>query len=208
VSKWECGENAPDLAVLLDLSKLLGVSCDALLGRSEEAQDTFAATVFCSDMNHFAERAARMSPRDVAMWANGIFHLVTEAVKRHDGVPIKYMGDGFLSFFSGPGHARRAVLAALDAKRLAANPDLVVALHSGDIYLGLIGHVEYARPDIIGNTVNTTFLALSWVAQHLRGGIGMTETVVAQAEGACTLGPPRWARLERLKARVKIYAPA
>ena len=32
VSKWERGENAPDIAVLLDLTRLLGVSTDWLLG--------------------------------------------------------------------------------------------------------------------------------------------------------------------------------
>src|SRR5438477_6485551 len=112
VSKWERGENAPDIAVLLDLSKLLGVSCDTLLGRGENTDDTFEATVFCSDLRGFARRCAEMPPRDVALWANGIFHLITESVVRHDGIPVKYVGDGFLGFFSGPNHAKRALLAA------------------------------------------------------------------------------------------------
>ena len=115
VSKWERGENAPDLAVLLDLCKLLGVTSDWLLGRFETDRDTFPATVFCSDVTGFARRAARMPPRELAAWANGIFHLVTEAVLRCEGVPVKYVGDGFLGFFSGPGHADRALGAARQA---------------------------------------------------------------------------------------------
>ena len=111
VSKWERGENAPDISVLIDLARLLGVSCDTLLGRREKLDDTFEATVFCTSLNHFAERSSRMPPRDVAGWANGLFHLVTEAVVRFEGVPVKYVGDGFLGFFSGPEHARRAVQA-------------------------------------------------------------------------------------------------
>src|SRR5437870_338142 len=100
VSKWERGENAPDIAILLDLSKLLGVSVDTLLGRREQENDTFPATVFCTDMKGFAARSAIMPPREVAAWANGLFHHVTEAVTRFDGVPVKYVGDGFLGFFS------------------------------------------------------------------------------------------------------------
>ena len=60
VSKWERGENAPDIAVLLDLSKLLGVTTDTLLGRRESEDDTFEATVFCTSLNGFAHRAATL----------------------------------------------------------------------------------------------------------------------------------------------------
>ncbi|MFM1919533.1 MAG: hypothetical protein RLZZ303_1167, partial [Candidatus Hydrogenedentota bacterium] len=63
VSKWERGENAPDISVWLSLSQLLGVSCDALLGRTE-AEDTFEATVFCTSLNRFALRCKRKPPRD------------------------------------------------------------------------------------------------------------------------------------------------
>ena len=35
VSKWERGDNAPDISLLLDLSRLLGVTTDWLLGRDE-----------------------------------------------------------------------------------------------------------------------------------------------------------------------------
>jgi class 3 adenylate cyclase len=205
VSKWERGENAPDIAVLLDLSKLLGVSCDALLGRREQMDDTFEATVFCTDIHGFAKRSASMPPRDVALWANGIFHLVTEAVVRHDGVPIKYVGDGFLGFFSGPNHAKRALRAAREARTLIGGQDLFVGLNSGDIYLGSIGHTEYARPDIIGDTVNTAFLVMDWTAGHLQGGIGLTSTVVQRLGGEFKLTPPQTASIKLLNKRVRVY---
>ncbi|HYG75291.1 MAG TPA: helix-turn-helix domain-containing protein [Planctomycetota bacterium] len=203
VSKWERGENAPDIAVLLDLSKLLGVSTDTLLGRNE-TQDTFDATVFCSDMKGFARRSMSMPPRDVALWANGIFHLVTEAVTRHDGVPVKYVGDGFLAFFSGPNHARRAMQAARDARTLCP-PDLVFALHSGDIYLGSIGHSEYARPDIIGDSVNTAFLVLNWVNANAKNRLGVTETVSQRLEGAFKLSKPTGVRIKLMNKTVNVF---
>jgi class 3 adenylate cyclase len=205
VSKWERGENAPDIAVLLDLSKLLGVSCDALLGRREKSDDTFEATVLCTGLNGFAQRSAKLPPPDIAMWANGIFHLVTEAVVRHDGVPVKYVGDGFLGFFSGPNHARRAVQAAVEAKKVMPNPELVISLNSGDIYLGMIGHTEYARPDIIGDTVNTAFLVLNWAAANLKSGLSLTEAVEDRLEGKVPLSKPNLVTLKLINKKVEVY---
>ena len=208
VSKWERGDNAPDIALLLDLSKLLGVSCDTLLGRKDQTDDTFPATVFCTGLNRFAVRAAELKPRDVASWANGLFHLVTEAVVKWDGVPIKYVGDGFLGFFSGPNHASRALEAALETKLRVPTPDLVVALHSGDIYLGLIGHREYARLDIIGDAVNTAFLAMHWTADHVQEGLGATEAVIGQLQGGrFVAGQPREAWLKPIGKRLRVYVP-
>lgn len=205
VSKWERGENAPDIAVLLDLTKLLGVTCDTLLGRREKQDDTFEATVFCTGLNGFAQRSTVMPPRDVARWANGLFHLVTESVDRFDGIPVKYVGDGFLGFFSGPNHARRAVQAALDARTHVPTPDLVIALNTGDIYLGKIGHEEYARPDIIGDTVNTAFIAMSWISGNLKSRLGMTETVAERVKNEFKLSKPQSLDLKLTNKKIKMY---
>ena len=72
VSKWERGENAPDISVLVGLAQLLDVSVEWLLGATSPETDTFRGTVFCTSLNGFAERAASMPPRDVADWANGV----------------------------------------------------------------------------------------------------------------------------------------
>lgn len=185
VSKWERGENAPDIAVLLDLARLLGVSVEWILTGRQEAPGTFPAVVLCTSLNGFAERAARMAPADLAAWSNTIHYAVTEAVLRFDGVPVKCVGDGFLGFFAGPGKADRALNAARQAKQLFDMPDLVVVLHAGEIFLGSAGHPDYARTDIIGQTVNTAFLAMPFVATHCRGGIGVTRDVVEQlSDGA------------------------
>lgn len=174
VSKWERGENAPDISVLVGLARLLGVSVEWLLGGTSAERHSFLATVFCTSLNGFAQRCASMPPRDVAAWANGIYYTLTEAVMRFDGVPIKYVGDGSLGFFAGNDHADRALQAAREARRLLKTEDLVITLHSGDVYLGTMGHPDYARPDIIGQTVNTAFLVMSRIAQRCRTGIGIT----------------------------------
>lgn len=159
VSKWERGDNAPDVSLLVPLSKLLGITTDALLGYHSKVPDIFDAAVFCSQVFGYAAKAKGLELKEVSIWANGFFYQITEAVLHHDGIPVKYMGDTFLAFFSGPDYKQRAVSAAQQAWRVVADP-LVIALNSGKIYLGSIGHEEYSRPDIMGNAVNMTFMLL------------------------------------------------
>jgi transcriptional regulator with XRE-family HTH domain len=178
VSKWERGENAPDISVLMELSCLLGVSVEWLLGGTMAETDTFNATVFCTGLNGFAGKATLMAPGELALWMNIIHYTVTEAVKRFDGVPVKYIGDGFLGFFTGINHEARALDAAKESRRLLDMHELVITLHKGDIFLGLMGHPDYERPDIIGETVNTAFLIMPCVAKNCKTGIGLTDTVM------------------------------
>jgi class 3 adenylate cyclase len=89
------------------------------------------------------------------------------------------VGDGFLCFFSGPDHADRALRAALHAKKVVRQSDLVITLNAGNIYLGLVGHPQYAVRDIMGEAVNRAFLMAGWVSRHCVSGIGFTESVAA-----------------------------
>jgi class 3 adenylate cyclase len=178
VSKWERGENAPDVTVLGALARLLGVSTDWLLDAHRQDLNVFMASVLTSTVMGAYEKSLNMEAQHFAAWANGCFFQLTEAVLRHDGVPISYMGDAFLCFFAGADHAQRAVKTALLARRLIAEP-LIIGLSSGDIYLGAIGHPDYARPDIVGEVVNIAFLTRDWAETHTQSGIAATAGVVA-----------------------------
>jgi hypothetical protein len=57
---------------------------------------------------------------------------------------------------------------------------LLVALHRGPIYLGRIGHDDYAALDILGATVNTAFLVLPRVATRCPGRLGATAQVAGE----------------------------
>ncbi|HIJ74218.1 MAG TPA: helix-turn-helix domain-containing protein [Candidatus Hydrogenedentes bacterium] len=187
VSKWERGENAPDIAILGALAKLLGVSTDWLLDTYGEGLDVFEATVFASSVTGAYEKSLQMAAREFASWANGFFSQLTEAVLRHDGVPIKYMGDQFLCFFSGTEHRRRAVKAAFLAKRMVAE-NLQIGLSSGEIYLGAVGHPDYARADIMGEIVNIAFLTKDWAETNTESSVAATAAVVKPLEQECKLG--------------------
>jgi|SRR5579862_3671761 len=171
VSKWERGENAPDITLFAGLSQLLGTTTDWLLGRFQPDGNVFHATVFVSSIQGFTKRSETMKPEDVAMWANGFLHQVTEAVVHEGGIPVKYLGDALLAFFTGDRHEVRAASAALLARRVVTD-QLVAGLASGPVYFTPIGHERYARPDIMGSTVNKAFRVLAWAAANTSTGVG------------------------------------
>ena len=187
VSKWERGENAPDVSVFRPLARLLGVSVDYLLSVNEEKEDVFEATVFVSSVNGAHERSLGMPPGDFALWANAVFFQLTEIALRHEGVPIKCMGDAFLCFFSGPNAPRRAADSALQAVR-SVNENLRIGLSHGKIFLGAVGHPDYAHPDIMGEVVNLAFLTREWVESDAESRIGATAAVMDGLDGDVLIG--------------------
>ena len=175
VSKWERGENAPDISLLVELARLLDISIEWLLVGEFPESDTFDATVFCTGLNGFAEKSKKTHPRDLAIAMNSLFFTMTEIVLKHGGVPVKYVGDGFLAFFTGENSRTNAIDAAIRSKKLLHKDDVVISLHFGAIYLGTIGHPDYSCKDILGQTVNTCFLILPWIAKNCENGIGLTQ---------------------------------
>jgi transcriptional regulator with XRE-family HTH domain len=187
VSKWERGENAPDIAILAPLARILGVTIDWILAAHESSKDVFDATVFASSIHGAYKRSLDMESRDFAAWANALFYQLTEITLRFDGVPIKYMGDRYLCFYAGVDHHDRALRAALASKAAVAD-DLKIGLASGQLYLGAVGHPDYTRPDIMGETVNLAFLTMEWAEQHAKSGIAATQTLLEAATEPVTRG--------------------
>ena len=170
VSKWERGENAPDIALLVALSRVLGTTSDWLLGRHHPEGDEFEGTVFVSSIQGFTARSEGLQPEEVAIWANGFLRQVTEVALHEGGIPVKYVGDALLALFAGDDHGMRAVRAAISAHNVVTD-QLVVGLASGPVYMAAIGHEAYARPDIMGPAVNKAFRVLGWAAAHGKTGI-------------------------------------
>lgn len=178
VSKWERGENAPDISILLRLAAILGVTTDWLLAERPREKEVFEATVLVSSVLGYAKKSQELPLPELAIWANGLLFTLTETVLKFDGIPVKQLGDGLLCFFSGSEHQSRAIDAARQARRLASDP-LKIALASGDIYLGNLGHPDYAQLDIVGEAVNIAFGLLGWLSSQQSSAVVMTESVVS-----------------------------
>lgn len=195
VSKWERGENAPDIALLVPLSRLLGVSVEWILGAYAEERDVFEAVVLAAGAQTARAMSESLAPREFAAWANGLCTQLTETVLRHDGVPVKYMGPGVLAFFSGGACAARALAAAVEARRTAGAP-VKAAVAEGRIYFGPIGHGDYAQPDIMGEPVTIALAAMDWAAAHTK--TGLAAALAGADVGDVRLGARRRVKFDRV----------
>lgn len=180
VSKWERGVNAPDLGTLQALAKLLEISIDTLLADELELNSSIEGSLLLNSLRGFAKDSDNLDPQDLAHKVNGIHHTSTECLLASGGIPIKYTGDGGLGFVSGQSHTKKAFDIALKWFRLLKDPELVVVLWQGPIYVGLIGHQDYAQRDLLGKTVNEAFLLSSWVCD--KGYRGLFSNVEADPE--------------------------
>lgn len=190
VSKWERGENAPDISALPALAQLLGASVEWLLGCQSADTDVIEATAVDLRARYARAKSEKLPPRDFADWTNSICFQITEAVLRFGGIPIKNRGAGLLCFFSGNGHAQRGLEAALHAARISSEA-LKIGISTGQIYFGSIGHPDYARPDIIGEAVGIALLNSEWADENTQSGIAIDTVTLKQIsvpypEPACT----------------------
>ncbi|MBA4417806.1 MAG: hypothetical protein C0392_07840 [Syntrophus sp. (in: bacteria)] len=205
VSKWERGANHPDIPILVRIARMFNVSIDYLLGMTDARTGVIEATVFCSGVTHFAQRSISMDSKEVADYTNVLFYHLTESLLKFDGIPVKCVGDGFLGFFSGPNHRDRALGAAIHSKKVIYQKELVIALNSGNIYLGLIGHPNYAIRDIVGETVNRTFLITGWLSKHCPSGIGATDGVIGHTEHHYEMIHHKDAVIDLMDEKIDIY---
>jgi class 3 adenylate cyclase len=174
VSKWERGENGPELVQLPNLASLLDLSLDELLGANPVVGD-FEATVLITSLRGFTERARALRPADVQSQQNANLQLVGDAIARFGGVLLKYLGEGALAFFSGPGHRDRGVQAAMAARR-ASPSEFAAGLAAGSVHLSTIGHPSLLTRDLAGSAVSLAFRVHQW-AQERPGGLGIDNSV-------------------------------
>ncbi|MDA0336467.1 MAG: helix-turn-helix domain-containing protein [bacterium] len=205
VSKWERGENAPDISVLVPLAKLFGLSTDSLLGYHETGDEALQATVLFTDIKGTSRRVHAMEPRQVVTWLNGLFFQLTEIVLQYDGIPVQYSGDSFLCFFSGEKHQSRAVRACIGTQTVL--PDAVhMGLHSGTIHPCAIGHPDYSSPGIaIGDTTILAFRTSEWAGGNTRSGIAATDAVVEGVDDRAYIGGKQSVHFSGVDDEVDVY---
>ena len=72
----------------------------------------FVATVFVSSVNGFTARCETLMAAEIAVWINGFHRQVTDVVLAEGGMPLKYVGDGFVAYCEGADNELRAARAA------------------------------------------------------------------------------------------------
>ena len=135
-----------------------------------------AMTVMFSDLQGFTTISERLTPTGVVKLLNQYFTMMSEPIRRHNGILDKFIGDAIMAFWGPPftsetEHPTLACLAALEqlAKldeftRLA--PEILnlrkglppvnmrIGLATGDVTVGNIGSDTSRGYTVIGDTVN------------------------------------------------------
>jgi class 3 adenylate cyclase len=133
-------------------------------------------TILFCDMKGFTTFSEGMTPAGLVNVLNQYIAVVSEPVRRNNGIVDKYMGDGIMAFWGPPfssaeeqGHL--ACVAALEqlaglaefrrelpeltgVKRGLPEIDIRVGIATGDVVVGSIGSEHTRSYTVIGDTVN------------------------------------------------------
>ena len=133
-------------------------------------------TILFCDMEGFTTFSEGMTPSALVTVLNRYLTLMSDPVRRHNGIVDKYIGDGIMAFWGPPftGLAEHAGLACAAALDQFANldtfrtelPDLVgfkrglpkiemrIGMATGEVIVGNIGSEQTRNYTVIGDTVN------------------------------------------------------
>lgn len=165
------------------------------------------AVVWSSDMRDFSSLSERLDSRAVADVLNSYFSVLAEAVIRHGGDVLKFVGDGMLAVFpladfaSEQSAAQAAASAAREAVRDldALNREMVqaadwwplqtgIGLHLGEVFFGNVGAARRLDFTVIGEAVNIAS-RIEGLCKPLKQTVLMSEPVAALlGNGAQPLG--------------------
>lgn len=141
-------------------------------GEGSLAPATREATVLFSDIRNFTSMSERRAPTEVMSFLTTYFERMQRVVNGHDGVVNKFIGDGMMAVWgvpdADPDHARKAMSAALDMRRVVAELNqeraaknqpriqIGIGLHSGPLAAGMLGGEAQHEYTVIGDAVNLT----------------------------------------------------
>jgi adenylate cyclase len=130
-------------------------------------------TVMFSDLRGFTSSAEFMPAEKVIHVLNHYLHEMSEAILKHGGTLLCYMGDGIYALFGAPidqdDHADRALAAAREmlTERLPAFNEFMqeqdlgegyfmgVGLNTGPVMTGNVGHARRMDYTAVGDVTNT-----------------------------------------------------
>jgi class 3 adenylate cyclase len=175
------------------------------------------ATVLFSDVAGFTTICESLPPEPLVAWLDRYIDTMVPIVVAHDGVVLRFVGDGILAAFGVPVPRRDAEAIAADARNAARcalameqamaelnaawraegmpEAGLRIGIHTGPMVAGSLGHGERMEYCLLGDTANVGARLEQLGKEH--GGTG---------PGSCTilLGDPTWRLLGGAMRGVRI----
>lgn len=172
---------------------------EILSGRVTLDGELRQVTVLFADLRNFTPMVETTPPKQVVKIINSYFKEMEEAIKRHHGLVLQYIGDEIEAVFGAPihrpDHPVLAVRAAVEMKarlktvnqelNLRGFPSLFhgIGIHTGEVLAANIGSPERLSYALIGDTVN-----LASRVQGLNKEFGTEVLITAATRGALNGG--------------------
>jgi class 3 adenylate cyclase len=135
-----------------------------------EGEQKYITVLFC-DIRGFTNMSEDLAPREVVAFLNDYYSIMTEVVKRHNGMVNQFVGDEVFAVFgvplATPNHEENAVYCALDMMdklkllnekyrdQMKRDIQMGIGLNSGEVVAGNLGSEEKISYSVTGDTVNT-----------------------------------------------------
>jgi adenylate cyclase len=150
---------------------------NAFLAGGRPRPQELVATVLFADVAGFTALCERMAPAPLIDWLDRYIDVMVQTIVAHDGVVLRFVGDGILAVFGAPvprateaeidtdaQNAVRCALAMASAMR-ALNEQwraqkmpaagIRIGVHTGPLVAGCFGHGEKIEYCLLGDTANT-----------------------------------------------------
>ena len=130
-------------------------------------------TILFSDIRNFTNLSEKLSPDEVVGMLNPYLEVMTKVIHKHGGTVDKYIGDAIVAFFGEPipytDHTIRAVRTAMEMRvelvklrqvwlkegRFDGIFEIGIGVHTGDVFVGMVGSQHRFNYTVIGDVVNT-----------------------------------------------------
>ena len=129
-----------------------------------------------ADIRSFTPLSRRMQSEDLDVLLGAWIFACKEIIENHHGIINKYLGDGFLAYWSEAGTTREeivAVISALTEFQQRGAPDFRFVVHFGPVAIG--GIASMGEESLMGSEVNLIF-RLEKLAGSLGEPCGLSET--------------------------------
>jgi class 3 adenylate cyclase len=122
--------------------------------------------IMFSDIRSFTSLSEKMTPQETFNFINGYLQRVAPEIRSHNGVIVKYLGDGLMAVF--PESADDAVLAGIaqlkelqdynqERTSYGRSPIHVgIGIHIGHMLVGIVGEAQRIEGDALSDNVNVT----------------------------------------------------
>ena len=122
--------------------------------------------VMFSDIRSFTTLSESMTPQDTFTFVNAYLQRVGPEIRKHNGITVKYLGDGLMAIFpNGADDAVQAGIAKLkklreynQQRQTKGYPPIYIGIgiHVGHLMVGMVGEENRMQGDALSDSVNLT----------------------------------------------------